>query len=295
MAFDRCFSAAEYFELVGSPVLGPRWALEHYLASQHRSNEPFGVAGVCDLCARPVLFAVDFANTWTAPDGVVVPNWRESMTCPECRLNGRQRMIASLVRSTCADLATRVDRNQPRVVYIAEQATPFYRWCMSQVPLGECISLIGSEYFDDDSVRPNGMDDIRHEDAERLSLGDASIDLYVSCDVLEHVNDPSAVLREVARVVRPGGRVLLTFPLDPHKQLTTRRARKTGRVVEHFLPPTHHLDPCRADGALVYHDFGWDVLEEMRSAGVRDAALFVYWSDVSGYLGIQFYFAGTRS
>ncbi|BBZ76270.1 type 11 methyltransferase [Mycolicibacterium anyangense] len=44
--------------------------------------------------------------------------------------------------------------------------------------------------------------------AERLPLPDASVDTVVSTLVLCTVADPTAALREIARVLRPGGRVL---------------------------------------------------------------------------------------
>lgn len=47
-------------------------------------------------------------------------------------------------------------------------------------------------------------------DVMRLPLADASVDVVVSKQVLEHVPDPVATLREVARVLRPGGTVLLS-------------------------------------------------------------------------------------
>lgn len=45
---------------------------------------------------------------------------------------------------------------------------------------------------------------------EAIPLEDASVDLVVCLQVLEHVPDPAAAVRELQRVVRPGGRVLLS-------------------------------------------------------------------------------------
>lgn len=50
-------------------------------------------------------------------------------------------------------------------------------------------------------------------DAQRLPFEDESFDLVVTVDVIEHVPDSRAMAREVARVVRPGGRALLTCPI----------------------------------------------------------------------------------
>lgn len=45
-------------------------------------------------------------------------------------------------------------------------------------------------------------------DARGLPFADNSFDLAFSLDVLEHIQHPERALREIARVVRPGGRVL---------------------------------------------------------------------------------------
>ena len=48
--------------------------------------------------------------------------------------------------------------------------------------------------------------------ASDLGFADATFDVVLLLDVIEHVDDPLAVLLECGRVLRPGGRVLIGFP-----------------------------------------------------------------------------------
>jgi len=49
-------------------------------------------------------------------------------------------------------------------------------------------------------------------DGRQVPLPDASVDSCLLTEVLEHCPDPEGVLREVARVLRPGGFMFLTVP-----------------------------------------------------------------------------------
>ncbi|MGQ9571940.1 MAG: lysylphosphatidylglycerol synthase domain-containing protein [Dehalococcoidia bacterium] len=68
-------------------------------------------------------------------------------------------------------------------------------------------------------------------DARKLPLATGSFDLCTAWDVLEHVPDDAAMLRELSRVLRPGGHVRLSVP---HKQIAVFPAFLTPWLHRHW-------------------------------------------------------------
>ncbi|WP_169447770.1 methyltransferase domain-containing protein [Luteimonas mephitis] len=83
------------------------------------------------------------------------------------------------------------------------------RWLSHHLPDG--VDYIALDY------PPTGRD-LYHArpdvfaDAARLPIADQTIDAVVCLEVLEHVRRPREVLGEIARVLRPGGRLYLSMP-----------------------------------------------------------------------------------
>lgn len=73
-------------------------------------------------------------------------------------------------------------------------------------------------------VQAEGLENVAllRADLEALPVSDASVDAVSSAFALHHVARPQAIIAECARVVRPGGRVVLC-DLAPHDQEWMRR------------------------------------------------------------------------
>lgn len=73
--------------------------------------------------------------------------------------------------------------------------------------------------------------------AEALPLASRAFDLTLCCEVLEHLPDPLACMRELARVTKRGGRVIVSVPVVGWSRWL--EARLSGRVT--FLDEEEHL------------------------------------------------------
>jgi ubiquinone/menaquinone biosynthesis C-methylase UbiE len=89
-------------------------------------------------------------------------------------------------------------------------------------------------------ARDPGLDLRRVEPDAPLPLPDASFDAVWASEVIEHVPDTASWLSEVRRVLRPGGRLLLSTPA--HDRLTLMGiALLPGAFARRFDPRGDHL------------------------------------------------------
>ncbi len=99
-----------------------------------------------------------------------------------------------------------------------------------------------------------------------LPVDDGAADVVWAGEVIEHVADVAPWLSEVRRVLRPGGRLLVTTPHHgPGVMLRLALSRRA--FAEHFEPRSDHVrffSPGTLRELLV--DLGFSV-EEMRAAG----------------------------
>ena len=117
---------------------------------------------------------------------------------------GRRKILADFVEKICRQVKDR----RPRILDVG---------CGTGANL-----LMLSNYGDAEGVdvsedalafcRERGLDKVRLGAAEELPYEDGAFDLVTAFDVVEHIDDDLAGLREMRRVLRPGGRVLLFVP-----------------------------------------------------------------------------------
>jgi SAM-dependent methyltransferase len=115
----------------------------------------------------------------------------------------------------------------------------------------EASAYVASHYYS--GVTPETIvNGIRCENLEHLSFGDESFDLHLTQDVFEHLFDPAAASREIARTLRGGGAHVFTTPLVRKNEPTQFCASLApdGTVV-HLVEPEYHANPLSPEGSLV--------------------------------------------
>ena len=85
-------------------------------------------------------------------------------------------------------------------------------------------------------------------DLQSLDLPDASFDAAVCAEVLEHLDDDAAALAELARVLRPGGLLVVTVPANPYRydwtdQWAGHRRRYTVEMLASRIRDAGFADP----------------------------------------------------
>jgi SAM-dependent methyltransferase len=154
--------------------------------------------------------------------------------CPNCNSRSRTRLVPYAMRYFGLDATGKVlfhlGPNKPETVWIARHMKPKVHLVADilQFPITNLIC-----------------------DATRLPLPDQSVDLVITWHVLEHIPDDRRVMRELLRVLQPGGQVLMSVPIMPPGRAQTFEDKATPR--EKLLEVYGHDDHVRACG-LDYGD-----------------------------------------
>jgi SAM-dependent methyltransferase len=257
-------------------LLAARWLMAQQL--RNAVNGP-AFAGWCALCRTAVNYRIS-----DSPQLAGVWYYRDDAVCSGCGMMGRLRMGVLLLQQL-------LGAGRPSI-YVNEQISALYPWLLRHY-----ADVQGSEYAPDPAthhvlqqrldwlLRDQRPQRVVHEDATALSHPDGRFNALLSFDVLEHIPDYHAALREFARVLQPGGIAILTAPFLDNAQDTRIRARHLADgTLEHVLPPEYHGDPMvNGHQILCYQDFGWDILDALRSAGFRDAQTVSMWDLTGGF------------
>lgn len=165
-------------------------------------------------------------------------------------------------------------------IHVHEALTPFALFMKGRYARALC-----SDYSPDNST-VESLYPIPCVDIMASNLPSGKFDAVITLEVLEHVPDIDAALTDMARILKPGGIVLGTFPFDPRVDVTHVKAViKDGSVV-HLETPEYHGNPVDPErGSLVFQIPSWDIIDRAIRAGFSDARIVAILSVPRGIVG----------
>ncbi|HMQ49028.1 MAG TPA: class I SAM-dependent methyltransferase [Saprospiraceae bacterium] len=123
------------------------------------------------------------------------------------------------------------------------------------------------------------------ENALALSYPGDHFDLLISVDVIEHVGQPEQMVKEVSRVLKPGGLAMITFPsldfpftYDPINRILSFFSKK--RIPQGAYAFGHEYLVSRKDFRQWAATYGLEVVFERNLSGYLVGLLEMYWTGI---------------
>jgi SAM-dependent methyltransferase len=162
--------------------------------------------------------------------------------CPGCDSRERQRLLHLYLRNE-----TNLFSDPLRVLHIAPE---------------DCLQrpIVGLPNLDYVSADISSRAALIRMDVTDIRLPDDSFDVILCSHVLEHVGDDARAMRELRRILRPGGWAILQVPVDASRERTFEDSAVTdpaGR--ERLFGQWDHVRVYGRDYAQRLADAGFDV------------------------------------
>jgi SAM-dependent methyltransferase len=219
-------------------------------------------SGWCPICEASVTF--ESQDGW----------YRDHLLCSGCSSIPRERALAAVL----------ADRYPEWRSLRIHESSPIGRGISAKLKT-ECAEYIPTQFHPN---RPLGdlVDGVRNEDLERQTFPDRSFDIVITLDVMEHVNEPSSVIREIYRTLRPSGAYIFTTPTYKGITSSQRRARiLPSGDIEFHAEPEFHASPVDAAGSLVTFHYGYDLPQLIGSWSPFDTRVIRFDERRMGILG----------
>ena len=257
------------------PELWPQLAPYVRRQNERFDNSPF-LLGQCVVCGQASAFFVK--DTALA---------RESLLCAVCLTTSRYRSLARGVLRAFSELADvnatsltdlrHATLNRPFRVY--DTQLPFY-YLTCSYPLPDLLAALPgvevqlSRYRSQDPLGSpiEGKPNVTNQNLERLTFPDASFDLVITSDVMEHVRLDALAHAEIRRVLKPGGIYLFTVPHTRKKRDTLHRVYVHDPADpakdEYVLEKEYHGDTNDPENAaLSFRVYGTELDETLERLG----------------------------
>lgn len=202
--------------------------------------------GICNICCNPQSF--DLNNNWP----------RDLTRCNNCCSSVRERAVKYILDKLYPDLLL------PKI-HESSPAGSLHK-LLSSFP-----NYSYSFFFNNVENGQYNSENLLCANLECLPFEDNSFDLLLTMDVFEHIFNPLIALKEIYRVLKPGGYYIMTVPIENFNNPTEKTCLiNENNVVTHIptgisqsknIKLEYHGNPIDASGSLVTYYYGYDLID----------------------------------
>jgi SAM-dependent methyltransferase len=140
------------------------------------------------------------SEPWQPPAFVPLQNWRTRLTA------SLRRFLDLQAASIWNDLTVLLPPCRGKFLDVGCGAQPYRQLVSPEAEYQGIDHIVARETFGYDFPQTT------YYSGDRWPIDDASMDVVLSTETLEHVLDPDAFLAEASRVLKPGGHLIMTVP-----------------------------------------------------------------------------------
>lgn len=187
--------------------------------------------GFCPCCKKKTLF-VSY-HYWL----------RDHYKCIFCNSIPRQRALMKVLEKEMPDWRRlKIHESSP-----SGSTFPVFKQ--------QCSQYTYSYWYETSSLGELLGENVTNQNLENLLFKDEEFDIFITQDVLEHVNYPEKAFMEINRTLKTGGVHIFTTPMYPFAK-TRPRIKMDGNTRKYILPEIYHGNPISDNGSLVTYDWG---------------------------------------
>lgn len=207
---------------------------------------PVGAMRQCCLCGHGVRAFLPYRNGQDSLPAVaieadIVGSDVENFECPVCGCHDRERHLFLYLQAS----GVLPQLKGSSILHFAPEAH-----------LQRIIMAAGPAHYERADLFPQ-KPDVQKLDLTAIDRADRSFDFVIANHVLEHVGDDVRALREIRRVLRPGGRAILQTPFAASRLFTTEDPAVQDDAAR--LQAFGQEDHCRL--------YGMDFVDHVQSIG----------------------------
>ena len=252
----------------------------------------------CSYCERPTNMQITFTHEpWT--------DLRGEFRCKKCNLTNRDRLFWEAIRISITDNSETMPASKIsimrrlRTIFRNETTFPknrkkkqskdskpkytsntliFERVTHLFKKLSERIENLHGVEFGGYDLQPGqkfftNLGEVQHEDMQNISFSENTFDLVLHSDVLEHVPNPIHAMKEVFRILKPGGICLFSTPIYSNRYSHKQTAVLENGHINFLGKPLYHGNPLSSEGTPVFFEFGLNLINELHEIDFRTSYL----------------------